>query len=252
MHSSEYLPSKRGGILPLQSMKWLRKTGMKKVIARNTSKLPEEIEYFRLEPFINLSTNLIIGYEVLSKLRDGLNPEYWFTVLSSRQQIDILHEQLRIVSAKVNGPCFYNLTVEGFMLLDECDIEYISTFTDVSLEISDASKLRFLNEKSLLAFFKKIESLRILGVKIWVDDFSIDDVITLPVYKGFIDGIKIDKSEIQTDHLKHIIKSTNKILGNIPILIEGIESKSTLDIAIESGVSIAQGYYWERNILIEI
>ncbi|HFT1963452.1 TPA: EAL domain-containing protein [Enterobacter ludwigii] len=225
---------------------------MKKVITRNATQLPVDIEYFRLEPFIDLSTNLIIGYEVLSKLRDGLNPEYWFTDLSSHQQIDILFEQLRIVSAKVKSPCFYNLTVKGFMLLEQCDIEYISTFTNACLEISDASKLMSLNEKKLYTFFKNVESLRIMGVKIWVDDFCIDDVITLPVYKDCIDGIKIDKSEIQANHLKYMIKSANDILGNIPILIEGIESKSTLDIARESGAGFAQGYYWEQNIEIKI
>lgn len=223
---------------------------MKRVAADQGALRHPDIPHFRLEPLVDLNTSRIIAYEVLSELRDDLNPETWFARLSGRQQITLLCQQLHCVSIKVKDTCFYNLSVQGFLTLNHRDIADIAAFPRVCLEVADATVLKCLNDKELYLFFKNINRLRFLGVKIWIDDFSINDLITLPSYLGNVDGIKIDKSEIHTRHLGSIINLVREILKNVPVLIEGVESERDLNKGIISGADIAQGYYWKHKNII--
>lgn len=223
---------------------------MKRIVANQGALRHPDISHFRLEPLVDLNASRIIAYEVLSELRGDLNPESWFARLSGRQQITLLCQQLHCVSIKVKDTCFYNLSVEGFLSLNHRDIADIAAFPCVCLEVSDATVLKCLNDKELYLLFKNINRLRFLGVKIWIDDFSIHDLITLPSYKGNVDGIKIDKSEIRTRHLGNIINLIRKILKNVPVLIEGVESERDINKGITSGADIAQGYYWKHKNII--
>lgn len=225
---------------------------MKNMISHLTHCLHNDIKHYRLEPFIDLSQNQIVGYEVLSQLKHDVNVEQWFARLSGRQQICLLLAQIKCVSDFMADSCFYNLSVEGFLTLNYCDIENIAAYPHICLEVADASALKFLNEKERYLFFKNINRLRFSGVKIWVDDFSIDDMTMLPLYKNNIDGVKIDKSEVHTRHLKDIVGVAKKVLGNVPVLIEGVESEMELNKSILSGADIAQGYYWKQNNLIAV
>lgn len=211
-----------------------------------------DIAHYRLEPFIDLSANRIIGYEVLSQLRNGINPEQWFLQLSGRQQINFLRQQIQLVSAKVKDTCFYNLSVEGFISLNHCDIEDIAAFSHVCLEVADASALKFIDDKSRYVFFKNTQRLRFCGVNVWLDDFVIDDLINLPSYIDNFDGIKVDKSEIKTKNLAGIIKLIKIVLGNLPVLIEGVESDYDLGKGVAAGADIAQGYLWNKQNLIAV
>lgn len=225
---------------------------MKHIVASLGVMRHPDIVHFRLEPLVDLNASRIIAYEVLSELQNNLNPESWFSQLSGREQITILCQQLRCVSIKVKETCFYNLSVEGFLTLNHRDIAEIAMFPRVCLEVSDATVLKYLNEKELYVFFKNISRLRFLGVKIWIDDFSVNDLITLPSYQGNVDGIKIDKNEIHSRHLMGIVNLVRKILRNVPVLIEGVESERDLNTSIISGADIAQGYYWKNHNIITV
>lgn len=208
-----------------------------------------DIEHYRLEPFMDLNVNRIIGYEVLSQLRDGLDAEQWFTTMSGRQQIDILLEQIHCVSAKIKEPCFYNLSVDGFLSLNHCDISRISGYDGICLEVSDASTLKYLDGKEKYLLLKRISRLRYSGVKIWLDDFAINDLITLPTYRNNIDGIKIDKSEVNSVNLRNIISLVKLCMGCLPIVVEGIETERVRYETFESGADIGQGYLWGQYCL---
>ncbi len=223
---------------------------MNNIISNIEPKAYPDIKHYRLEPLIDLTASHIIGYEVLSQLREGLNSEQWFSRLSGRQQITLLRQQINRVSGKVNATCFYNLTVAGFIALNHFDIEDIAAYSHVSIEVADASALKYLNDKEQYFFFKNIDRLRFSGVNVWIDDFSSDDLITLPEYKDHVDGVKIDKKEIHTRHLKDIVWFIKKVMGNVPVLIEGVESDRELNNGIASGADIAQGYYWRHKSMI--
>ncbi|EPZ2455096.1 EAL domain-containing protein [Citrobacter youngae] len=219
----------------------------KKMISHLTHDLHHNIEQYRLEPFIDLSCNRIVSYEVLSKLKSHVNVEQWFASLSGRQQIDLLLEQIHCINESVADTCFYNLSVEGFLRLTSTDIEEIGLFNNISMEVMDSSVLKFLSRKEQYLFFKNTRRLKILGVKIWADDFGLEDLISLPVYHNQFDGIKVDHKELRTPHINNIIHIVKKMLGNIPVLIEGVESETDLDRSLRSGANFAQGYYWNKN-----
>ncbi|HGY5076751.1 TPA: EAL domain-containing protein [Citrobacter gillenii] len=209
-----------------------------------------DIEHFRLEPLIDLVSNRIVGYEVLSKLRYERNPEKWFANVSGRQQVELLLQQVERVTDSIVDRCFYNLSTDGFMCLSQLDIDCIATFNSICIEISDASAFKSLDDKTRYLFFKKLRNLRSYGVKIWVDDFTFADLVSLPEYNGNVDGIKIDKSEINSPVLKNIIHSVKTVMGDIPVLIEGVASENELITGIQSGADIAQGYFWKEENLI--
>lgn len=214
-----------------------------------THGLHNEIEHYRLEPFIDLTCNHIVGYEVLSQLKHHVDTEQWFTRLSGRQQIDLLLEQINCVHESMAVTCFYNLSVIGFIYLTGVDIERISGFNHIALEISDSSLLKVLDRKEQYIFFKNTRRLQVRGVKIWVDDFCLDDLISLPLYQEKFDGIKIDRKDTHSPHLGEMIEIIKRIVGDIPVLIEGVESENDLVKGMRCGANLAQGYYWNDNNL---
>ncbi|HAS1942848.1 TPA: EAL domain-containing protein [Enterobacter asburiae] len=214
-----------------------------------THGLHNEIEHYRLEPFIDLTCNHIVGYKVLSQLKHHVDTEQWFTRLSGRQQIDLLLEQINCVHESMAVTCFYNLSVIGFIYLTGVDIERISGFNHIALEISDSSLLKVLDRKEQYIFFKNTRRLQVRGVKIWVDDFCLDDLISLPLYQEKFDGIKIDRKDTRSPHLGEMIEIIKRIVGDIPVLIEGVESENDLVKGMRCGANLAQGYYWNDNNL---
>ncbi|MDI7383112.1 EAL domain-containing protein [Cronobacter dublinensis] len=217
---------------------------MKNTVFSPKSIQPPDIEFYRLEPFIDLELNQITGYEVLSTLRDGIDAGKWFEQLSGEQQIELLLLQIESVADEVKEKCFFNLSVEGFLWLKKRHINRMTRCDNVCLEVSDSSALKKLNEKKRYLFFKHTAALRKGGIEIWMDDFCSDDLISLPEYKGKVDGVKIDRSEMRSVHLSNLINIVKKMLGNIPVLIEGVETLNDLALGASSGADIAQGYLW--------
>ncbi len=227
------------------SPEWLKI--MKNTVFSPKSSQPPDIAFYRLEPFIDLELNQITGYEVLSTLRDGIDAGKWFARLSGEQQIELLLLQIESVADEVKEKCFFNLSVEGFLWLKERHINRMTRCDNVCLEVSDSSVLKTLNDKKRYLFFKHTAALRNGGVEIWMDDFCSDDLISLPEYKGKVDGVKIDRSEMRSVHLSNLINIVKKMLGNIPVLIEGVETLNDLAQGASSGADIAQGYLWSAS-----
>lgn len=50
--------------------------------------------------------------------------------------------------------------------------------------------------------------------------------------------------------LKNIIHSVKTVMGDIPVLIEGVASENEFITGIQSGADIAQGYFWKEENLI--
>jgi EAL domain-containing protein (putative c-di-GMP-specific phosphodiesterase class I) len=207
--------------------------------------------HFRLEPFVDLHSNRIIGFEVLTSLESGVSPESFFVEQSPESQIAFLINQIKHVSNLVaTEDCFYNLSTAGFIALSSSDIENISNHHLVCLEVSDSSGIKKLSDSEINIFFANIQKLREGGIRIWVDDFCFDDLVSLRDYIGKFDGVKIDKQEMNQIHLKRTIELLKKTLGGIPVLVEGVEDTIDLYRGIKSGADYAQGYYWKNENMI--
>lgn len=222
---------------------------MQKLDIQNTSPL-DLISFLRLEPLVDTNKNRIVAFEVLSVLRVGVEPEHWFSVLNTRDIIKVMKFQLEQISMLlVKEKCFYNLTIAALLELNEKDIHFITGFRNVSIEISDTYNMKFLNIDDYDDFLRNIDLLRRGGINIWLDDVTRDELIYLDFYRNHIDGVKIDKSELREPWLRKEISIIQNFLGDIDIIIEGIETESDLAVAKETGVKMAQGYLWSVDDL---
>ncbi|POT29230.1 EAL domain-containing protein [Citrobacter braakii] len=214
----------------------------------------ERINNFRLEPFIDITENRIIGFEVLCSLKAGITPESWFSEQKTEDQIGMLKFQMESISALgLKEPCFFNLTISGFLALSYEDIIFISGARQRGIEISDTYNIKLLDDEKRTAFFDIIDHLRERGVSVWVNDFHFDELIHLNYYRQHVDGIKMDRSEIRTPWLRKEISLIRNVLGNIDILVEGVESDSDLTAARKAGAKLAQGYFWNvDNLLVNV
>ncbi|MGT3828529.1 EAL domain-containing protein [Enterobacter kobei] len=216
-------------------------------LKRNTI---DRISNFRLEPFIDIAENRIIGFEVLSSLKAGVAPESWFSEQRPVDLIRILKFQLESISALgLKEPCFFNLTIAGILALSDDDIMFISRYRKTGIEISDAHNIKFLSEDERAFFFNHIDYLRESGVCVWVDDFYFDELIHLNYYRQHVDGVKMDRSEVRTPWLRKEISLIRNVLGNVDILVEGVETDSDLTAVRKAGARLAQGYFWNMDNL---
>lgn len=207
--------------------------------------------HFRLEPFVDLRSKRIIGFEVLTTLKCGVSPESFFVAQSPESQIAFLINQIKHVSNLVaTDDCFYNLSTAGFIALSSNDIENICNHHLACLEVSDSSNIKNISDNDMNVFFSNIQKLREGGIRIWIDDFCFDDLVSLRDYIGKFDGVKIDKQEMNQIHLKRTIELLKKTLGDIPVLVEGVEDALDLYRGIKSGADYAQGYYWKNENMI--
>lgn len=96
------------------------------------------------------------------------------------------------------------------------------------------------------------------GIGVALDDFgtgysSFNYLRSLPISqikidKTYVDGLKND------DYNQIIISSINNLSRNmdIELCVEGIETKETLDILSDMGVSLIQGFYFERPLEADV
>lgn len=218
------------------------------------STIIDRISNLRLEPFVDLEKNRIIGFEVLSSLKAGAAPESWFSEQRPTDLVEILKFQLGNISESgVREPCFFNLTIAGILALNYYDIHFISRHRKIGIEISDSHKLKFLSKDERGLFLNHIDCLRESGVHIWVDDFYFDEIIHLHYFHQHVDGVKIDRREVRTPWLRKEISLIRHVLGDIDILVEGVETGSDLTAVWKDGARLAQGYFWnEDNISIDV
>lgn len=101
---------------------------------------------------------------------------------------------------------------------------------------------------------RKMGEIRSLGVRLSVDDFgtgysSLAYLRHLPV-----DTLKIDKSFVDDVHRdRHSWEIVRSIIGlakavNLECLAEGVELREQLDLLIEGGCDLIQGYYYSRPL----
>ena len=122
----------------------------------------------------------------------------------------------------------------------------------LKLEITEDSYMN--TTKELLSI---IHDLKDFGFEFFMDDFgsgysSLGNLRDIPfnvikLDKLFIDGLSFQKTSI--NFLLSILNMT-KVL-NIPVIIEGVETKEQVAFLIENDFDFAQGYYFSRPIIYQ-
>jgi diguanylate cyclase len=96
-----------------------------------------------------------------------------------------------------------------------------------------------------------------MGEGLSIDDFGTGHSSLAYLHQLTIDEIKIDRSfvtnapSVTSDAM--IVRSTIELAHNLGLTVvaEGVEDEATLDILVESGCDIAQGYFFSRPCLAE-
>jgi EAL domain-containing protein (putative c-di-GMP-specific phosphodiesterase class I) len=135
-------------------------------------------------------------------------------------------------------------------LLNTCAKYDISPFL-LEIEITEGTLMDIGEDK-----IKVFNELRENGVSIAIDDFgtgysSFKYLINLP-----FNILKIDKSlidNIESDKNKAVIKSIVCLSKSLKykIIVEGVETKEQVDLLLDLGCNIIQGYYYSKPLSAE-
>ncbi|HJV17485.1 MAG TPA: EAL domain-containing protein [Bacillales bacterium] len=219
------------------------------------------------QPIMDVSTNQIYAWEMLSRGPEGTIFESPLSLFSVARQTGMLYELEMIVFEK------------AFQLIKatECKQEIFINCTPLTLGnmsfIHDLQKLmeRYkgisprqitfeITERDsieeIIDFIHNIKKLRFMGFKIAVDDTGAGYASLNTISEVLPDIIKIDRSVIENIDKNSVKESMLKGLllvakeaGSL-VVAEGIENEEEASVLTRNNVDLAQGYYYARPGLL--
>lgn len=207
----------------------------------------------RFQPIYCLSDNNIQAWEVLSALKEDIQPERFFSSLSHKICLQILLWQLKVIQG-INSRQHYYLNAPTKML---CQRRYVDSLlpllrSGITIEVQDPDVFFALSDKENQEFLALTREIQNRGASLWLDDIKPEHLPLLATDINHFDGIKIDKTVIWNyQSVPDVFLSLMARLSFMTdsILIEGIENQTQLSLAARSGCSLLQGYYWPEEIL---
>ena len=224
--------------------------------------LNEENITVYFQPIINIESNSILAFELLSRtnLAYFANTEVLFRINSNYQSynklenlcfrkiVDVLKNKNLGTKYSVNFSSDYIL----HHLIDDANIKMIVNRkllmpSDFIIEITERSQIR-----DTLRFKRIIDSLKKYGFKIAIDDVG-SGYSTLGMISEIApDYIKydlklirdIDKMPVKKELLKSIIHFAHE--QNLTLIAEGVETREEYETIKEMGVKYAQGFFFQK------
>jgi EAL domain-containing protein (putative c-di-GMP-specific phosphodiesterase class I)/DNA-binding LacI/PurR family transcriptional regulator len=257
------------GEMLLNSMKKKRKTGVS--IKINTSKerynefnllIEKNLFTYYFQPIVDLKSGEIFAYEALMRTSSGIN-------MSPVEIIQIATEYNRLVdieSATIKnvlkryaddnssffGKKIFVNSIPGSHISSEemakLSNEYKDYIGNIIFEVTEGADL----SDAELQGIRNVKGADGTAAGLAIDDYGsgYSNAINLLRYKP--DLIKIDRfliSGIDKDENKRmLVKNTVDFSkkNNIKVIAEGVETKEELEVAVELGCDLVQGYYTAR------
>lgn len=220
------------------------------------------------QPQIDAERNKIIGMEALLRWENRklgwISPSEFIPIAEKSGMILQIGEWVfekvckKVYEWKMKGYNFNTVSVNVSPVQIKSK-DFIRRITDIYEEnkVSASSIEIEITEGTLMELRKdKIEELNMLineGLHIAIDDFGIGysslkyltvlPVKTLKIDKLFIDNIDDKQNRAVIDCIVNLSKSLK-----YKVIAEGVETKRQLDILIECGCSIIQGYYFSQPV----
>ncbi len=217
------------------------------------------------QPIIEVASNRIFGYEVLTRVREGNELRGADTFIEDLEQQGmeefdkfVIHGALKLKqnSADLKGTkLFINLSAgsiqnEAFMLTLPSRLKkYGIPSGELVIEITEREVLRHLSGMSAL-----MHKLKDMGVQFALDDFGsgFDSFLYLRHFP--VDYVKIEGSFVKNmaknnrdlQLVKHI-HLVAKALG-VRTIAEWVEDHEIHKLVSQLGIGIAQGYYYGKPI----
>lgn len=222
-----------------------------------------------LMPIIDCQTNIISGFECLTRVFDDLGKQLHTedVVLSLERngKIQYLDENVfrkmlsimkRLNKEFPERDLFLSLNASALSLNDEYVDNVIRMYKNarlkkgqIILELTESYQVE--DYDYLIELFKKLNS---HGIKIGIDDFgsgysSISYISKFPIY-----AIKVDKEYVrdyrENDFNRTLLKTLQSIAGvlNCKLVAEGVDSPETLEFLKEEGCPFYQGYLFSKGV----
>lgn len=218
------------------------------------------------------SNETIYGFESLIRLRvDGeyISTQYFIDVAEKNNLIfdidkfvldKVTKDWGSIVRKKGGKNLMMSVNISGKHLIAPGFVEEVVTILtknafppqNLCIEITEGAFV-----KSIMLAKEVVDKLRLIGIKIALDDFGtkysslryLQDFTTnhLKIEKSFTDTIKIDSSE---SNIVNIIINIAHLL-NCEVIAEGVETEDQLKYLRDHGCDIIQGYYYSKPLPLE-
>lgn len=218
------------------------------------------------------SNETIYGFESLIRLRvDGeyISTQYFIDVAEKNNLIfdidkfvldKVTKDWGSIVRKEGGKHLMMSVNISGKHLIAPGFIEEVVTILtknafppqNLCIEITEGAFV-----KSIILAKEVVDKLRLIGIKIALDDFGtkysslryLQNFTTnhLKIEKSFTDTIKIDSSE---SNIVNIIINIAHLL-NCEVIAEGVETEDQLKYLRDHGCDIIQGYYYSKPLPLE-
>jgi len=214
-------------------------------------------DFFALkQPILRLDDQAIIGYEFLSRLKNGAThtPDEFFRVAMENNMLTLVdHHCFRsCISAAAALPPTMRRHINLFpaTMIDlpvEELVEKLAANCPPESYCLEISEQQILGEPSHL--IGPVEEFKRYGISIAMDDVGFGNTCFESLILLEPDVIKLDKKYIrgiaQDLHLERSLRRTLKIAEDLDaeVVAEGIETQEDLDKLRELGVKFGQGFY---------
>jgi EAL domain-containing protein (putative c-di-GMP-specific phosphodiesterase class I) len=219
------------------------------------------------QPIIDVSSNEIYAWEMLSRGPEGTILESPLTLFSVARQMGMLYELEMIVfekalqqikATKCNHNIFVNctpLTLGSLSFIRDLK-QMMQRFRGISpsqitFEITERDSIEEIKD-----FIHNIKILRLMGFRIAIDDTGAGYASLNTISEVLPDIIKIDRSVIENIDKNSVKESMLKGLllvakeaGSL-VVAEGIENEDEASVLTRNKVDLAQGYYYARPGLL--
>ncbi|MEX5637483.1 EAL domain-containing protein [Parafrankia sp. FMc2] len=213
-------------------------------------------------PVVDLASREIVGFELLSRLRDGVWPELGPRgFLAAAEHTDLgLHLDrwvvLRAVNALVSGlPGRVYVNLAARSLRDPAFGDFIlSTLRDsrvdparLALEIPEGAAVANLDAARRLA-----EQLTAGGCPVLLDDFGMTSGAVIALRNLPLWAVKIDSSLVRTVDTsardRAVVEAVVQIArtAGMTVIAEGVDRAALPQVLLDIGVTVAQGYHVGR------
>ncbi len=230
--------------------------------------LENELFYLNFQPFYDIKTNSLQGFEALLRINDKdgkpISPEIFIPIAEEIGLIGDIGEWVLREACKTaidwpkNMVIAVNLSSEQFQIHNMPElVQEVLNSTGLSpsqLELEVTEGLLITDSDKVL---KDLNSIKQLGVAIALDDFGTGYSSLSYLWQFPFDKLKVDKSFISTlgvaDSKSHEILSTIVALGKVldmKVTAEGVETEQQAELLRSFNCDLVQGYLFSRPLNI--
>ncbi|GBL06006.1 EAL domain-containing protein [Glaciecola sp. KUL10] len=221
------------------------------------------------QPIVDTNSGKLIKLEALSRWMHPtlgfIRPDIFIEVIEETTFIESLSEWLienaaikvRELDALGLNDVVVSINISGAQVTNIKSIEQLKTLCEMHCVAYERIELE-ITETSLIEDFKKakawIQEVCNLGFGIAIDDFG-TGYSSLSYLTAFpFDCVKLDRSLLldveENERSRNIVKSVTTMIHSmgVPVVAEGIETASHLQVIKTLGCDYVQGYYFSRPL----